>query len=212
MACSRLGDLKSGVVVLALLFKVFPRLVERKLRMRWTPRFDHEITLNWDAIEHAIASLRLPAELFDRDGLQASRFRPTYNLLVTLFFLQQVAVSSDFTADFSHPIEPSLAYFLQSRAAVESMVAGGAISPPPPQAPPSSETSVGGDDVVDGALPLTPAAASTSCIGKPRSMATTARQAHTATTSSPLLSWSHAGALAAASAGSTLAAVAAYAA
>ena len=129
MPCSRLEDLKSGVVLLAVLFRVFPKLVERRLRVRWTPKFDHEQMLNWDAIEHAIASLRLPSELFDRPGLQACRFRPTYNLLVALFFLQQVSANSDFTADFSHPIEPPLASFLQSRAAVECMINGGAIAP-----------------------------------------------------------------------------------
>lgn len=131
LPCSRLEDLKSGVVLLALLYKIFPKLIDRKLRMRWAPKFDHEQTMNWDAIEHAIALLRLPSELFDREGLQACRFRPTYNLLVAVYFLQQVAQSSDFTADFSHPIEPSLASFLQSRSAVETMIAGGAIAPPP---------------------------------------------------------------------------------
>lgn len=131
LPCSRLEDLKSGVVLLALLYKIFPKLIDRKLRMRWAPKFDHEQTMNWDAIEHAIALLRLPSELFDREGLQACRFRPTYNLLVAIYFLQQVAQSSDFTADFSHPIEPSLASFLQSRSAVETMIAGGAIAPPP---------------------------------------------------------------------------------
>ena len=131
LPCTRLEDLKSGVVLLALLYKIFPKLIDRKLRMRWAPKFDHEQTMNWDAIEHAIALLRLPSELFDREGLQACRFRPTYNLLVAIYFLQQVAQSSDFTADFSHPIEPSLASFLQSRSAVETMIAGGAIAPPP---------------------------------------------------------------------------------
>ena len=38
MRCTKLEDLKSGVVLLAVLFKVFPKLVERKLRVRWAPR------------------------------------------------------------------------------------------------------------------------------------------------------------------------------
>ena len=149
--CSRLEDLKSGVVLLAVLFKVFPKLMEKKLRVRWAPRFDHEVMLNWDSIEQAIGHLRLPSELFDKPGLMAARFRPTYNLLVALYFLQQVSASSDFTADFAHPIEPALASFLQSRAAVESMIAGGAIAaagaatgdtptrtrPAPPGSPPT---------------------------------------------------------------------------
>ena len=147
MRCSRLEDLKNGVVLLAVLFKVFPRLVEKKLRMRWAPRFDHEVVLNWDAIEHAVNHLRLPGELFDREGLMATRFRPAYNLLVALYFLQQVSISSDFTADFSHPIDPALASFLQSRAAVESMIAGGAIGMP---------GGGGGDDEAEAETPYSP--------------------------------------------------------
>jgi len=71
--------------------------------------------------------IKLPSELIDREGLQACRFRPVYNLLVVLYFLKNVSVDSKFTADFSHPIDTSLANFLQSRAAVETMIAGGCI-------------------------------------------------------------------------------------
>ena len=138
--CSKLEDLRSGVVLLGVLFKVFPLLAEKKMRVRWAPRFDHEVLVNWDSIEQAIAHLHLPAELFDKPGLMAARFRPTYNLLVALYFLQQVSASSDFTADFAHPIEPPLAAFLQSRAAVESMIAGGAIAAPAGAGPNNATT------------------------------------------------------------------------
>ena len=126
--CAKLEDLRNGTVLLAVFFAVFPKLNERRVRVRWTPRFEHEEALNWDALEQLVLAIRLPAELFDRKGLQAGRFRPAYNLLVALYFLQQVSASSDFAADFAHPIEPALAAFLQSRAAVDCMVAGGAIA------------------------------------------------------------------------------------
>ena len=41
------------------------------MRVRWAPRFDHEVLVNWDSIEQAIAHLHLPAELFDKPGLMA---------------------------------------------------------------------------------------------------------------------------------------------
>ena len=93
LPCTRLEDLKSGVVLLALLYKIFPKLIDRKLRMRWAPKFDHEQTMNWDAIEHAIALLRLPSELFDREGLQACRFRPTYKVRASFSRSRRLRVS-----------------------------------------------------------------------------------------------------------------------
>ena len=101
--CTKLEDLRNGTALLGIFLKVFPKLAEKKLRIRWTPRFDHEEALNWDALEQAVLAIRLPPELFDRKGLQACRFRPVYNLLVALFFLEGVSASSDFAADFCSP-------------------------------------------------------------------------------------------------------------
>ena len=84
--------------------------------------------MNWDSILHMVHAVRLPVDIFDRSGLEACRFRPLFNVLVTLYFLHNVSTDHDFTADFAHPIDGSLATFLQSRAAIESMVIGGAIS------------------------------------------------------------------------------------
>mmetsp|Transcript_29331 Transcript_29331/g.89818 ORF Transcript_29331/g.89818 Transcript_29331/m.89818 type:complete len:490 (+) Transcript_29331:694-2163(+) len=69
----------------------------------------------------------LPNELFfERDGLKGGRFRPLYNFLVTLYFLHQVAADHNFNADFAHPIEGVISQYLQSRAAIDTMVLGGA--------------------------------------------------------------------------------------
>ena len=126
--CRSLEDLKSGTIMLAVLAKIFPRLAERRFRVKWQPRFDWEHGLNWEAIAQMCTTLKLPAELIDRSGLQACRFKPIYHLLVALYFFRHVSLDRDFVADFAHPIDGSLATFLQSRAAIESMVLGGAIN------------------------------------------------------------------------------------
>ena len=44
---------------------------------------------------------------------QACRFKPIYHLLVTLYFFRHVSIDRDFVADFAHPIDGTLAAFLQ---------------------------------------------------------------------------------------------------
>ena len=109
--------------------RVFPRLSERRFRMKLAPRYEWEQGLNWESVGQMMAAVKLPSELFDKGGLQACRFKPLYNFLVTLFFLHHVAADADFTADFTHPIDGPVAAYLQSRGAVETLIAGGAVSP-----------------------------------------------------------------------------------
>ena len=122
-------DLKSGVALLGVCSRVFPRLSERRFRMKLAPRYEWEQGLNWESVGQMMAAVKLPSELFDKGGLQACRFKPLYNFLVTLFFLHHVAADADFTADFTHPIDGPVAAYLQSRGAVETLIAGGAVSP-----------------------------------------------------------------------------------
>lgn len=46
---------------------------------------------------------------------QACRFKPIYHLLVALYFFRHVSLDRDFVADFAHPIDGTLAAFLQAR-------------------------------------------------------------------------------------------------
>ena len=127
--CTSFEDLKSGVALLGVCSRVFPRLSERRFRMKLAPRYEWEQGLNWESVGQMMAAVKLPSELFDKGGLQACRFKPLYNFLVTLFFLHHVAADADFTADFTHPIDGPVAAYLQSRGAVETLIAGGAVSP-----------------------------------------------------------------------------------
>ena len=113
LPCAKIEDLKSGEVVFSVMRRIFPRLSKRHFRVIEKPRFAHEEQLNWDAVSQMVRAVKLPSELYDREGLQGCRFRPVYNLLVALFFLNGVSTDSNFTADFSHPIDGSLANFLQ---------------------------------------------------------------------------------------------------
>ena len=70
--CRSLEDLKSGTIVLATLARIFPRLAERRYRVKWRPKFDWEHGLNWESIAQMCQTLKLPTELIDRGGLQVS--------------------------------------------------------------------------------------------------------------------------------------------
>jgi len=67
----------------------------RRSTLKRNPKFAWEVDLNWDAIGHMAQVVGLPHELFfEREGLKAGRFRPLYNLLVTLYFLHQVGLAA----------------------------------------------------------------------------------------------------------------------
>ena len=70
--CRSLEDLKNGTIILATLERIFPRLAERRYRVKRHPRFDWEHGLNWESIAQMCQTLKLPTELIDRSGLQVS--------------------------------------------------------------------------------------------------------------------------------------------
>ena len=115
-----LDDLRSGVVLLRTFLRVFPKLAERPLKFKMQPRWDWEIALNWDAVEQCCIALSLPADMVDRPGLQACRFRAVYNLLVALYFMYHVARDRDFAADFAavRPRRPSNHKLLADNASI----------------------------------------------------------------------------------------------
>ena len=82
MRCDRLEDLRSGVVILSIMLRVFPSLSDRRFKIKWQPRFDHEQAQNWDTLSHMLKAVKLPTSLFDRDGLQApTRSTPRISVL-----------------------------------------------------------------------------------------------------------------------------------
>ena len=53
---------------------------------------------------------------------QACRFKPIYHLLVALYFFRHVSLDRDFVADFAHPIDGTLAAFLQALVAENTLL------------------------------------------------------------------------------------------
>jgi len=75
---------------------------------------------------------------------QACRFKPIYHLLVALYFFRHVSLDRDFVADFAHPIDGTLAAFLQARRhlfthpkAPPSLAPAPVLAPSPAQAKPA---------------------------------------------------------------------------
>ena len=76
---------------------------------------------------------------------QACRFKPIYHLLVTLYFFRHVSIDRDFVADFAHPIDGTLAAFLQVEISLfaPSLCPSPAPSPSPSPSPPQYTSALG---------------------------------------------------------------------
>lgn len=72
--------------------------------------------------------LKLPITTLDRRGIQSGKFKSCFSFMVMLYFLQNLSKSHEFSVDFAHPIDGSLAAFLQSTASVESLAIGGGLN------------------------------------------------------------------------------------
>eukprot|EP01062_Namystynia_karyoxenos_P016580 TRINITY_DN16058_c0_g1_i1.p1 TRINITY_DN16058_c0_g1~~TRINITY_DN16058_c0_g1_i1.p1 ORF type:complete len:1286 (+),score=472.83 TRINITY_DN16058_c0_g1_i1:108-3965(+) len=125
--CSRFDDLKDGAVFVRIFAKVFPAVNLAALPWCPDPKTPQDAAANWDAIELLVQQLGLPLESVDRKGLMRAKFKPCFQFIVMLFFLNNLSLSHDFAVDFTHPIEEPLAAFLQSTASVEALQRGGAL-------------------------------------------------------------------------------------
>ena len=124
--------LKDGDALVRCVKETWP-LAYDECRPRFPKRMDgtREPRENFALIQAIFAALRLPPAALDVRGVRASAFKPCYNLLVVCFFLRNLALHGDFSVDFTHPIEQSLAQFLQSPASIASLRRGGALEPSP---------------------------------------------------------------------------------
>eukprot|EP00761_Pharyngomonas_kirbyi_P012549 gb/GECH01012576.1/.p1 GENE.gb/GECH01012576.1/~~gb/GECH01012576.1/.p1 ORF type:complete len:1192 (+),score=381.65 gb/GECH01012576.1/:1-3576(+) len=126
--CSKLDDLKDGVVFLKMFSKIWPKVVNlRKVKWKPNPRTDWESKQNWNAIRAAMIELKLPLQVYDRAGITSGRFKPCYSFLVMLYFLYHLSQNHDFSVDFAHPIDSKLAAFLQSAESIRCLLKGGGL-------------------------------------------------------------------------------------
>lgn len=121
--CTRYDDLKDGFVLLCLAEKLWPGLVDANV-VRNQRRGQRTSRVNWELIRSVMSTVGLPAHLCDPKGVAAGHQRPCYNLLVMFYFLTKLAGSSEFSVDFAHPIDESLAAFLQSPESIHALSKG----------------------------------------------------------------------------------------
>ena len=114
----------------------------RCMRETWPMAYDacrkpgpRTVAGNFELMADMFRHLGLPRAVLDVAGIRASAFKPCYNFLVMTFFLRTLALHSDFSVDFTHPVDPALAAFLQAPESVASLAKGGALRPA--NAPPS---------------------------------------------------------------------------
>ena len=108
----------------------------RCMRETWPMAYDacrkpgpRTVAGNFELMSDMFRHLGLPRAVLDVAGIRASAFKPCYNFLVMTFFLRNLALHSDFSVDFTHPVDPSLAAFLQAPESVASLAKGGALRP-----------------------------------------------------------------------------------
>ena len=126
------SELKDGDALVRCVKETWP-LAYDELRPRFPKRMDgtRDPKENFELIKAIFAQIGLPPEALDTRGVRASAFKPCYNFLVVCFFLRNLALHSDFSVDFTHPVDQTLAQFLQSPASVASLRRGGALPPSP---------------------------------------------------------------------------------
>ena len=108
----------------------------RCMRETWPMAYDacrkpgpRTVAGNFELMADMFRHLGLPRAVLDVAGIRASAFKPCYNFLVMTFFLRNLALHSDFSVDFTHPVDPALAAFLQAPESVASLAKGGALRP-----------------------------------------------------------------------------------
>lgn len=123
------SELKDGVALVVCVKETWP-LAYDKYRENYPkrPNGKRDTGSNYSLIADIFKYLGVPASVLDTRGIKAAAFKPCWNLLVCAFFLRNLALYSDFSVDFTHPVDSTLARFLQSPDSVASLRKGGALS------------------------------------------------------------------------------------
>eukprot|EP00762_Andalucia_godoyi_P004658 ANDGO_03647.mRNA.1 hypothetical protein DQ04_09211020 len=114
--CSRLEDLKDGVVILKIISRIWPFALDfpRDSTIRRSAKEAWECNHNHKRILELLDSVGVPRQFVDSKGILSASFKPCFNALVLFFFLSSLQSQHDITVDFSHPIDDRIAAFLQS--------------------------------------------------------------------------------------------------
>ena len=131
---TKFDELKDGDVLLRCMKETWPAAYDR-CRRKGQPR---SVSGNFELMGNMFEHLELPKSVLDTRGIQHASFKSCYNFLVMAFFLKNLATHSDFSVDFTHPVDSKLAAFLQAPESVASLHKGGALAPPGGSAPKTS--------------------------------------------------------------------------
>ena len=123
---TKFDELKDGDVLLRCMKETWPAAYDR-CRRKGQPR---SVSGNFELMGNMFDHLELPKSVLDTRGIQHASFKSCYNFLVMAFFLKNLATHSDFSVDFTHPVDSKLAAFLQAPESVASLHKGGALAPP----------------------------------------------------------------------------------
>ena len=123
---TKFDELKDGDVLLRCMKETWPAAYDR-CRRKGQPR---SVSGNFELMGNMFEHLELPKSVLDTRGIQHASFKSCYNFLVMAFFLKNLATHSDFSVDFTHPVDSKLAAFLQAPESVASLHKGGALAPP----------------------------------------------------------------------------------
>ena len=128
---TKFDELKDGDVLLRCMKETWPAAYDR-CRRKGQPR---SVSGNFELMGNMFDHLELPKSVLDTRGIQHASFKSCYNFLVMAFFLKNLATHSDFSVDFTHPVDSKLAAFLQAPESVASLHKGGALAPQEEEAP-----------------------------------------------------------------------------
>ncbi|KPA81396.1 hypothetical protein ABB37_03773 [Leptomonas pyrrhocoris] len=111
--CEKYGDLKDGLVYLALARELFPQDIDSAI-VRLQRRGARDPAKNWSLLTSCLRRHRIPLHLCNRQAVERGHTRHCFNLLVLFYFLQRLSHGDQFSVDFAQPVDPQLAAFLQS--------------------------------------------------------------------------------------------------
>ena len=118
--CEKYGDLKDGLIFLALARDLFPQDIDSTI-VRLQRRGARDPTKNWSLLTSCLRRRRIPLHLCNRQAVEHGHTRHCYNMLVLFYFLQRLARGDQFSVDFAQPVDPRLAAFLQSPDSVAAV-------------------------------------------------------------------------------------------
>ncbi|KAG9390348.1 Calponin [Carpediemonas membranifera] len=119
--CTRIDDLKNGVIFISLFDRLFPSLIDERFPYSRKPDSRSELNQNWDTLHSIFKYLGIPDRICAENAIMSGNLTAAYNFLVLFFFLDTVLEDRQIEVDFAHAVDPVLAGFLQGQEALDAI-------------------------------------------------------------------------------------------